>query len=643
MLLTGVFISLGAFTAQAQEVRHFILLVDYIGSDYANAVKDGAIVKPSEFQEMQAFTADALSSFASLPPPPGGAQISEAIGRQLQRLSEMISSKADPSEVAALAKEIKSSAIAVYGVTTFPQSSPSVEKGHTLYRENCAPCHGVDGRADTSTARALNPPPANFHDPSIMEGLSPFKAFNVLSFGISGTAMASFDALSEQDRWNLAFYLFTLRFSRSDSERGKSLWRGTLDQGLRDYKVLSTLSDGDLLAKLAAEGIERPEDRQSLLAFLRSELPKSPDLEPLPYALASIQKSVDLVHAGKMEEAYRVLLDGYLEGFELIEPKLVASRPEKMVQIENMFLTTRRALKERDATRSVLLLKQLQTEIEQVEGELLEGPASPYVAFGNSLIIILREGMEAALIIAAILTLLRSTGQQKAVSYVHLGWIGAVAASLATWVIAEFIIAVSGSNRELIEGIASVVAAAVLFYVSFWLLAKIEAKKWTDYIRNKVQAALSTGHMMAMAGVAFLAVYREGFETVLFYQALIVQSGSEQAFVWLGFIVGVAVLAMVIVGIFRLGLKVPLRYFFGLTSGLLYALAVVLAGEGIDRLQKVDLLHRTPLNLTPVPTLGIYPNVEGVVVQTIMVLIFLGSLLWFFVIVPRKKTSTSRS
>ena len=176
----------------------------------------------------------------------------------------------------------------------------------------------------------------------------------------------------------------------------------------------------------------------------------------------------------------------------------------------------------------------------------------------------------------------------------------------------------------------------VLFYVSYWLLAKLEAKKWTDFIRSKVEMALSTGHVMALAGVSFLAVYREGLETVLFYQALLLSSSSAQGSVLLGFTIGLALLFLVIVAIFRMGLKIPLRYFFGFTSGLLYILAMIFAGEGIYRLQQVELLHGTPLNLPFFPIVGIYPNLEGLLVQGSMLILFVASLLWFFVLVPRR-------
>jgi len=206
--------------------------------------------------------------------------------------------------------------------------------------------------------------------------------------------------------------------------------------------------------------------------------------------------------------------------------------------------------------------------------------------------------------------------------------------------VAEFLITISGSNRELIEGIASLLAAVVLFYVSYWLLAKLEAKRWTDFIRSKVEMALSGGHVMALAGVSFLAVYREGLETVLFYQALLLSSASSRGSVLLGFVVGLALLFVVIVAIFKLGLKIPLRYFFGFTSGLLYVLATIFAGEGIYRLQQVDLLHKTSLNLPSFPILGIYPNLEGLLLQGSMLILFVASLLWFFVILPRRVPSS---
>ncbi len=621
--------------AVADETRRFLLIVDYIGSDYAAAVQGGQIVNAGEYQEMESFSADALSLFAALPPTENQKAFGQ-IQAKLNKLRRLVQSKADPSAVAGLTGEIKSATVALYQVTTFPLQPPALKRAKTHYKENCAVCHGVDGSARTITAKELKPPPTNFRDPSVMANLSPFKAFNVLSFGIPGTGMPSFDAFSEQDRWSLAFYLFSLRFIPIQVMKGEALWRRRSQKGLGNLKTLATLSDGELLERLRAEESTPAGATKSTLAFLRGGLPKRMVIDPLSYALAQLQQSIREVKEGNQEAAYQAILEAYLEGFEFVEPELRAVQPDKIPEIEQLFLATRRALKGSDLNQALPLLTQLNDELIKVQRDLKAKPSSPTYAFFNSFTIILREGIEAALIVAAILALLRLSGQHAAMIYVHWGWIAAIGASLLTWVAAEFLITISGSNRELVEGIASLLAAVVLFYVSFWLLAKLEAKKWTDFIRSKVEMALSKGHITALAGVSFLAVYREGFETVLFYQALLLSSSSTRGSVLLGFIVGVALLVVIIIVIFRAGLHFPLRYFFGFTSGLLYILATIFAGEGIYRLQQVDLLHMTSLNLPSFPILGIYPNLEGLLFQGAMLVLFVGSLLWFFVLVPKR-------
>jgi hypothetical protein len=171
---------------------------------------------------------------------------------------------------------------------------------------------------------------------------------------------------------------------------------------------------------------------------------------------------------------------------------------------------------------------------------------------------------------------------------------------------------ISGAQREVVEGFTALLAAVVLFSVSYWLISKIEAKKWHQYIQNKVQEALTGGRIAALVGVSFLAVYREAFETVLFYQALWLQSPSTQIFVIWGFLIGVAVLAAIIWSLFKVGMKIPLRLFFGISSALLYLLAFVFAGEGIKDLQATGWFRETPLpNLPQMPMLGIYPTLAG--------------------------------
>jgi high-affinity iron transporter len=185
-----------------------------------------------------------------------------------------------------------------------------------------------------------------------------------------------------------------------------------------------------------------------------------------------------------------------------------------------------------------------------------------YYAFINSALIILREGLEVALILPTILTMLRVMGATRAIHYIHLGWILALIAGALTWIATRTVLTLSGQHRESMEGFITVFAAVVLFYVGFWLHTRAAAKKWQAFIRERVQNVVSTKSIFALVGISFFAVYREAFEVVLFYQALWLQNESNHgAMIW-GFLAGLAALVVVIFAILKLGLHLPLKYFF---------------------------------------------------------------------------------
>jgi high-affinity iron transporter len=199
-----------------------------------------------------------------------------------------------------------------------------------------------------------------------------------------------------------------------------------------------------------------------------------------------------------------------------------------------------------------------------------------------------------------------------------------------TWLLAQVLIESSTLQREALEGVTSLLAAAVLFSVSFWILHNADLKRWKGYIREKAASALGTGSGLALATASFLAVYREAFETVLFYQALWLRSGSRSSgAIFAGLAVGLVVLFGIIVLMFRYGKRVPLKPFFAITGVLLGILSLVFAGYGIAELQKIGWVHETPLEWVPyVPFLELQPTVEGLSLQLGIFLSFLFS--WFF-------------
>jgi high-affinity iron transporter len=163
--------------------------------------------------------------------------------------------------------------------------------------------------------------------------------------------------------------------------------------------------------------------------------------------------------------------------------------------------------------------------------------------------------------------------------------------------------------------------------VSYWLISKVEAAKWQRFIKEKVTAALERGGGRALAMVAFLAVYREGAETALFYQALFNEGQSAILPLTLGMLLGFAVLAVIFTFVYRFGVRIPLRPFFAVTSTLLYFMAFVFMGKGIKELQEGNAVSVTGLPGFPhIEAIGIYPTVETLLGQLLLIVLFVFAL-----------------
>jgi len=228
---------------------------------------------------------------------------------------------------------------------------------------------------------------------------------------------------------------------------------------------------------------------------------------------------------------------------------------------------------------------------------------------------------------------------------INLGVGAAVAASLLTAFLLETIFILSPAKREALEGGTMILATVVLFYVSYWLLSKMEVVKWNHFVKSKVQDALSGGSALALVSAAFLAVYREGFETVLFYKALYVSANAAGAMpVTLGLAAGLLVLVVVYVAIDRFGVRLPLKPFFAVTSAFLYYMAFVFAGQGISDLQEGSLVSTTVVSWSPrIPALGIYPTAESLAAQGVLLALALVALVWTFVVAPRRRKPARRA
>jgi high-affinity iron transporter len=636
VLLGGLLLLLAQSTAAraADEAKRVVALIDYIGGDYRNAVQSGKIVNADEYTEMTEFATRSLELFSQLKSKEGADKA--GIEKDLRALVQHIKKKSGDDAVPQLAQTIKQRLIATYKIITHPKALPDLEAGKRVYAQNCAQCHGETGKGDgpgVGTMQPKEPRPASFLDPDLMSGLSPFKAFNTTSFGIEGTAMPNFSALTEEERWQAAFYVFSLRFSPSASSAGKELFTSAkLPEQLASVETLAAITDGELSEKLAGS-FPNKNDALRAFAYLRKGLLQEQKSDPLLVARAYLREALDLYEQGKRQEAYQKSVDAYLDGFELAEPALFAKDAALGRELEGRFTEFRSSIRSgADLARVRQLHSDLDQRLVQV-AEMLgtgESASGTYTVF-NAALIIVREGVEAALIVSAIIAVLKATGAFQAIRYIHLGWVLALLSGILTWVLAQTALTVSGAQREVVEGFTALLAAVVLFSVSYWLISKAEAKKWQQFIQSKVQEALTGGRIAALVGVSFLAVYREAFETVLFYQALWLQSQSTQIFVIWGFLVGVGLLVVIVWFIFKVGMKIPLRLFFGVSSALLYLLAFVFIGEGIKDLQATGWFRETPLpNLPQIPILGIYPTLETALAQGAMILALVAALFWLW-------------
>ncbi len=265
------------------------------------------------------------------------------------------------------------------------------------------------------------------------------------------------------------------------------------------------------------------------------------------------------------------------------------------------------------------LVSGLQVDAKTLDGDMGES-STGFGAFFASFLIIVREGFEAILVIGAIIAYLVKAGYREKVKVIYQSSAVALVASLLTaWVLTK-VFSISGASREVLEGATMLLAVVVLFSVSYWLVSKSEAERWQNYIKDKVEGSLSKGSTFALWSAAFLAVYREGAETVLFYQAMM--SGStDLRMVWAGLVVGILALGLIF-AIIRYGsVKIPMKPFFLGTSFLLYYLAFVFAGQGVGELQVAGVISSTSVNIPTVAWLGIYPTWETLAPQLVLLVI----------------------
>ncbi|MES2871081.1 MAG: cytochrome c/FTR1 family iron permease [Pseudomonadota bacterium] len=575
-------------------------LIDYIGADYPPTVEDGKVIDETEYHEQLEFLAVLKGLVADLPERPERAELVHGVGT----LQVAIEQHEDGAAVARSARQLGASLAVAYEVSQAPVITPDPTRGAPLYAQHCSVCHGASGAGDGPASVGMTPPPANLRDAQRLDRLSLYAIYNTLGLGVEGTDMPSFaDQLDERQRWDLATYIAGLSIDPAAAKLDKT------------YN-LADLARQTPSEVLAAEGPEAT-------ATFRAQRAQPPQVnrgpaQLLDYTSATLDKSLAAYQAGDHEQAYDLSVAAYLEGFELVESSLDNVDTNVRKNTEKALMAYRQSLQDGLPVEQVeQRLNAAKALLKESAGLLGSDGLSWSLSYISGLLILLREGLEAILVLAAILAFLRNTGQQSAVRSVNIGWGLALVAGLATWALAAYVIDVSGAQRELLEGCTALFASVMVLWLGVWMHDRRHAAAWQDYIKSSL---VSGGGRFGFAILAFFSVYRELFEVILFYETLWLQAGpAGHNAVMAGGATALVLLMGLAWVILRGSAKLPLALFFGINAALLCALSVVFAGHGVKALQEAGIFGTRPVAFFDFDWLGIHADAYSLGAQAIAI------------------------
>ena len=579
-----------------EKAKKIVMMLNISAKEFQDGVIEGKVVIPAEYEECQIFLKQASERFLKISNQIKNKEESENLIQQFSELSESIKNKVDSQLVWDTVNNINSKLMSSFGIeiNKSPITPISLENGKKIFEKNCSTCHGLSGNADGPMAKDLDPPPAVLSDPKLTgdKNTIPYDNFEVINVGIANTSMKAWaDILSEVQIWDVTYYIRT--FSN---------------------EVVQLPSVNKEI--LAIEGNPNSEIADQVIAEVRKLL----------------EESMVKFKEGQNEKAAEIAFDAYL-AYEKIESNITNKDKKLGVKLESAFSQYRGEIKQKAPLKKVEEL-QKKVLLDLSKGlELLKSDIGFKGLFLQSFSIIVREGFEAILIIAALIAFLKKSRNEARIKNIHIGVLVGILASFLTAYIIHEVLHISMANQEVLEGWIMLVTVVILFWVSYWLISNIDNKQWQKYINQKMSGALSQGNTFTLSAVAFISVYREGFETVLFYKALFLYAGESIGGIIPGFLAGCIVLAVVFYLINHLGMRIPIKWFFGFTSVLLYYMAFIFMGRGIHELQMGEQLPMTPVGFLPnVSWLGMYPTLETFIGQSILLAVFLFGLFYTFII-----------
>ncbi|WP_223511421.1 cytochrome c/FTR1 family iron permease [Pseudomonas sp. GL-R-26] len=587
--------------APAEGAPQALHLLDYIGADYPDTVQAGSITDQAGFRAQQDSVKTLGSLIAAMPVKPEKA----ALEQSLAALGNSIGARQEGTEVTRLARQLGAKLAVAYEVSQAPVITPDSARGAPLYAQHCSVCHGDTGAGDGPAGVGMTPPPSNLRDTTRLDRLSLYAIYSILGLGVEGTDMPAFaDQLDDRQRWDLATYIASFSVDPATAKAEKT------------YNIAD-------LARQTPTEVQAAEGPQAAATF-RAQRAQPPQVKRGPaqlldYTAATLDKSIAAYRAGEHDQAYDLSVAAYLEGFELVESSLDNIDANVRKDTEKSLMAYRQSLQDG------LPVSEVEQRLDVTKGKLKASAGllgneglSWSLSYISGLLILLREGLEAILVLAAILAFLRNTGQQTAVRSVNVGWGLAFVAGLGTWALAAYVIDVSGSQRELLEGATALFASVMVLWLGVWMHDRRHAAAWQDYIKSSL---VGGGGRFGFATLAFFSVYRELFEVILFYETLWLQAGPAGHNAVLA---GGATALVLLVGlawvILRGSAKLPLALFFSINAGLLCALSVVFAGHGVKALQEAGIFGTRPVPFFDFEWLGIHADAYSLSAQAVAII-----------------------
>ena len=601
-------LALAESPAEAGKALH---LLDYIGADYPPTVQDGKVIDDGEYREQQEFSAVLADLVKGLP---ANAE-KNGLEQGVQALRQAIDQRQEGAAVAKQARQLGARLAVAYEVSQAPVITPDPARGAALYAQNCSICHGDTGAGDGPAGVGLEPAPANLRDVARLDQLSLFDLYNTLALGIDGTEMPSFaDQLDDRQRWDVAAYIASFT-AKPAAGKGDKTWN-IADLARQTPAEVAANEGNAVVEAFRAQRAQPPQAKRGPAQLLE-------------YTASTLDKSLAAYRAGDHDQAYDLSVAAYLEGFELVESSLDNIDTQARKDTEKSLMAYRQSLQDGlPVAQAEQRLAEAKSRLDQAAKLLGSDGLSWSLSYISGLLILLREGLEAILVLAAILAFLRNTGQQSAVRSVNIGWGLALVAGFATWAVAAYVIDVGGAQRELLEGCTALFAAVMVLWLGVWMHDRRHAAAWKDYIKSSL---VSGGGRFGFAMLAFFSVYRELFEVILFYETLWLQAGpaGHQAVLAGGATALVLLMGLAWV-ILRGSAKLPLTLFFSINAALLCALSVVFAGHGVKALQEAGVLGTRPVAFFEFDWLGIHADAYSLSAQAVALLaiVFLYGRSW---------------